>query len=47
MKTAAGVRTVALMAATATNDARTSVSPRFGQGPQSILFPAPGGSGYA
>ena len=45
-KTAAGVRTVALMASTATTmraHLRTHVAP----GPQAILFPALRGSGYA
>ena len=45
-KTAAGVRTVALMAATATT-MRAHLRHHVGQAPQSILFPASGGSGYA
>lgn len=45
-KTAAGVRTVALMAATATT-MRAHLRHHVGQPPQSILFPAPGGADYA
>lgn len=45
-KTAAGVRTVALMAATATT-MRTHLRHHVDEGPSAILFTAPGGSGYA
>lgn len=45
-KTAAGVRTVALMASTATT-MRAHLRHHVGQSRQEILFPAPGGSGYA
>jgi integrase len=45
-KTAAGVRTVALMAATTTT-MRTHLRTHVDEGPSAILFPAPSGSGYA
>lgn len=45
-KTTAGVRTVALMAATATT-MRAHLRHHVDEGPSAILFPAPGGSGYA
>ena len=45
-KTAAGVRTVALMAATTTT-MRAHLRTYVDEGPSAILFPAPGGSGYA
>ena len=45
-KTAAGVRTVALMASTATT-MRAHLHHHVGQSRQEILFPARGGSGYA
>ena len=45
-KTAAGVRTVALMASTATT-MRAHLRHHVAPSPQAILFPAPGGSGYA
>lgn len=45
-KTAAGVRTVALMEATATT-MRAHLRHHVDEGPSAILFPAPGGSGFA
>lgn len=45
-KTAAGVRTVVLMAATATT-MRTHLRHHVDEGASAILFPAPSGSGYA
>lgn len=45
-KTAAGVRTVALMAATTTT-MRTHLRHHVDEGASAILFPAPSGSGYA
>jgi hypothetical protein len=45
-KTAAGVRTVALMAATATT-MRAHLRHHVDEGPSAILFPTPSGSGYA
>ena len=45
-KTAAGVRTVALMASTA-NTMRAHLRTHVDEGPSAILFTAPGGSGYA
>lgn len=45
-KTTAGVRTVALMAATATT-MRAHLRHHVDEGPSTILFPAPVGSGYA
>ena len=45
-KTAAGVRTVALMAATTTT-MRAHLRTYVDEGPSAILFPAPSGSGYA
>lgn len=45
-KTAAGVRTVALMDSTDTT-MRAHLRHNVGQSQQEILFPAPGGSGYA
>ena len=45
-KTAAGVRTVALMAATATT-MRAHLRHHVDEGASAILFPAPSGSGYA
>mgnify|MGYP000554586743 FL=1 len=45
-KTTAGVRTVALMASTATT-MRTHLRDHVAPGPQAILFPALRGSGYA
>ena len=45
-KTAAGVRTVALMASTATT-MRAHLRHHVNEGPSAILFTAPGGSGYA
>lgn len=45
-KTAAGVRTVALMGATATA-LREHLRQHVDEGPSAILFPAPSGSGYA
>lgn len=45
-KTAAGVRTVVLMGATA-GAMRAHLRHHVNEGPSAILFPAPGGSGYA
>ena len=45
-KTAAGVRTVVLMAATATT-MRTHLRHHVDEGASAVLFPAPSGSGYA
>lgn len=45
-KTAAGVRTVVLMGATA-GAMRAHLRHHVDKGPSAILFPAPGGSGYA
>lgn len=45
-KTAAGVRTVALMASTVTT-MRAHLRHHVDEGPSAILFPAPSGSGYA
>ena len=45
-KTAAGVRTVVLMGATA-GALRAHLRHRVDEGPSAILFPAPSGSGYA
>ena len=45
-KTAAGVRTVALMDSTA-NTMRAHLRHHVDEGPSAILFPAPGGSGFA